>query len=330
MNEVLVDSFGRRHNNLRISVTDRCNIRCTYCMPEEVSFQPKENLLSFEEIAAFVEMVAPLGINKLRLTGGEPLMRKDLHRLVKRLVRISGIDDVGLTTNGVMLAEQAQGLYDAGLRRLNVSLDTLSAEQFQIITRRDVMAEVLEGIEAARRAGFRPIKLNAVAMKGVTDDQVVRLAIFCRERELEMRFIEFMPLEADHIWDRSKVLTSDEILAMLADAGLPTRPIPSKDPHAPASEFEYLDGKGRVGIIASVSKPFCGDCNRIRLTADGKLRNCLFSLDEVDIKGPLRAGASCEEIADLVRSCVKGKWIGHQINSANFVRPERTMHSIGG
>lgn len=330
MTDFLIDGFGRRHNNLRISVTDRCNIRCTYCMPEDVRFQPKENLLSFEEITAFVRMVAPLGINKIRLTGGEPLVRKELHRLIAGLVRIPGIEDVGLTTNGVLLADQARALHDAGLARLNISLDTLDNDQFRLITRRDIMEQVLEGIEVARRVGFHPIKLNAVAMKGVTDDQVVRLAVYCRERDLEMRFIEFMPLEADRIWDRSKVLTADEILAMLQAAGLPTKPIPSRDPHAPASEFEYLDGKGRVGIIASVSKPFCGDCNRIRLTADGKLRNCLFSLDEVDIKGSLRAGACADDIAKLVRDCVSAKWAGHQINSEGFVRPERTMHTIGG
>jgi cyclic pyranopterin phosphate synthase len=330
MSEVLRDTFGRRHNNLRISVTDRCNIRCTYCMPEDVQFQPRENLLSFEEIATFVSIASGLGINKIRLTGGEPLMRKDLDRLIRMLVAIPGIDDVGLTTNGVLLADQAKQLFAAGLRRLNISLDTLDADQFKVITRRDAIANVLEGIEVARQMGFAPIKLNAVVMKGVSENQIVRLAEYCRARDMEMRFIEFMPLEAEHFWDRNQVLTADDILDILARAGLPVQPIAAADTSAPASEYVYADGKGKLGIIASVSKPFCGDCNRLRLTADGKLRNCLFSLDELDLKTPLRRGDSAEEIADLVRKSVSSKWAGHQINQPMFVRPPRTMHTIGG
>lgn len=330
MNEILRDTFGRRHNNLRISVTDRCNIRCTYCMPEDVQFQPRENLLSFEEIATFVSITSGLGINKIRLTGGEPLMRKDLDRLIRMLVAIPGIDDVGLTTNGVLLADQAKQLFAAGLRRLNISLDTLDADQFKVITRRDAIANVLGGIEVARQMGFAPIKLNAVVMKGVSENQIVRLAEYCRARDMEMRFIEFMPLEAEHFWDRNQVLTADDILDILARAGLPAQPIAAADPSAPASEYVYADGKGKLGIIASVSKPFCGDCNRLRLTADGKLRNCLFSLDELDLKTPLRRGDSPEAIADLVRKSVSSKWAGHQINQPMFVRPPRTMHTIGG
>lgn len=330
MTQPLIDGFGRRHNNLRISVTDRCNIRCGYCMPEEVQFQPRENLLSFEEMAALARVAASLGVDKIRLTGGEPLVRKDLDQLIRMLVAIEGIKDIGLTTNGVLLAEQAQGLFDAGLGRLNISLDSLDRRQFHEVTRRDVLDQVLAGIEAAIRTGFSPIKLNAVAMKGITDDQVVPLAHFCRARGLELRFIEFMPLEADHIWDRSKVLTADEILTRLAEAGLTTTPIPAADPSAPASEYVYDDGGGKVGIIASVSKPFCGDCNRIRITADGKLRNCLFSLEEIDLKTPLRAGAGADRIAELFRQSVRAKWAGHQINSVHFIRPERTMHTIGG
>jgi cyclic pyranopterin phosphate synthase len=299
-------------------------------MPEDVQFQPRENLLSFEEIATFVSIASGLGINKIRLTGGEPLMRKDLDRLIRMLVAIPGIDDVGLTTNGVLLADQAKQLFAAGLRRLNISLDTLDADQFKVITRRDAIANVLEGIEVARQMGFAPIKLNAVVMKGVSENQIVRLAEYCRARDMEMRFIEFMPLEAEHFWDRNQVLTADDILDILARAGLPVQAIAAADPSAPASEYVYADGKGKLGIIASVSKPFCGDCNRLRLTADGKLRNCLFSLDELDLKTPLRRGDSAEEIADLVRKSVSSKWAGHQINQPMFVRPPRTMHTIGG
>lgn len=330
MTQPLIDGFGRRHNNLRISVTDRCNIRCGYCMPEEVQFQPRENLLTFEEMTALARVAASLGVDKIRLTGGEPLVRKDLDRLIRMLVAIEGIKDIGLTTNGVLLAEQAKNLFDAGLRRLNISLDTLDRRQFHEVTRRDVLDRVLAGIEAAIRTGFDPIKINAVAMKGITDDQVLPLSLFCRARGLELRFIEFMPLEADHIWDRSKVLTADEILVQLADAGLTTTPVPAADPSAPASEYIYNDGGGKLGIIASVSKPFCGDCNRIRITADGKLRNCLFSLEEIDLKTPLRAGAGADQIAELFRQSVRAKWAGHQINSVHFIRPERTMHTIGG
>lgn len=329
MAQQLVDRFGRRHTNLRISVTDRCNIRCTYCMPENVEFLPKGHLLTFEEITRFASVAAGLGIEKIRLTGGEPLVRRDLHKLVAMLVAIPGIRDVALTTNGVLLRNQAQQLYDAGLRRLNISLDTLDRAQFKTITRRDVFDQTLDGIEAAREAGFR-IKINAIAMKGVTEDQVVPLARFCRDKDLELRFIEFMPLEADQIWDRSKVLTADDLLRMLAEAGLPARPVENADPHAPATEYSYTDGSGRLGIIASVSRPFCGDCNRVRLTAEGKLRNCLFALDELDVKGPLRSGCEDEQIAQILHDSVAAKWEGHQINTIQFIRPERTMHTIGG
>lgn len=326
----LIDSFGRRHNNLRISVTDRCNLRCTYCMPEEVTFQPRASLLTFEEITRFARVAASLGINKLRLTGGEPLVRAELATLVRMLAAIPGIEDVGLTTNGILLARCARELYDAGLRRINISLDSLDREQFRAITRRDALEPVLEGIEAARAAGFQPIKINAVAIKGETDSQVVPLAQFCRDRNLEMRFIEFMPLEADNIWQRQKVLTAAEILAKLAAAGIPAVPIDSADPSAPASEFVYADGKGRLGIVASVTRPFCGTCNRIRITADGKLRNCLFALDELDVRAALRGNTADGELAQMIRQSVAGKWEGHQINSVHFIRPGRTMHTIGG
>ncbi len=278
----LIDSFGRVHNNLRISVTDRCNLRCTYCMEEEVVFMDRRELLTFEEITRFVRAAAPLGIDKVRLTGGEPLMRRDLARLVAMLCAVEGIRDVGITTNGILLADHAQALYDAGLRRINVSLDTLTPETFRKLTRRDGLEKVLDGIRAAKRAGFAPIKINAVSIRGVTENEVVPLARFAREHGLEMRFIEYMPIGADH-WERGKVYFAHEILEQLAREVAPLAPVEDQDARAPAQEFAYTDGGGRVGIIASISRPFCLSCNRLRLTADGKLRNCLFSIDEADV-----------------------------------------------
>jgi len=324
----LVDTFGRVHTNLRISVTDRCNLRCTYCMPEEVVFLNRQELLSYEEIVRFVRLLVPLGVNKIRLTGGEPLVRKDLHKLVAMLRHIPGISDLSLTTNGILLAEQAERLYRAGLRRLNISLDTLRPAVFRQLTRRDGLERVLEGIRVARQVGFAPIKLNAVSIRGVTEDEVVPLARFARENGLELRFIEYMPIGADH-WERSKVYFADEILQQLERAFGPLRPVADGDGTAPAQEWEYPDG-GRVGIIASISRPFCHQCNRLRLTADGKLRHCLFALEETDIKSLLRSGAEDAEIVRAVRRCVWGKWEGHQINTARFLKPPRTMHTIGG
>jgi cyclic pyranopterin phosphate synthase len=325
----LIDSFGRVHNNLRISVTDRCNLRCTYCMPEEVTFLDRGELLSFEEITRFVRVAAPLGIDKIRLTGGEPLMRRDLPRLVRMLCEVPGIRDIGLTTNGLLLAQHAAPLHDAGLRRINVSLDCLDAERFRQITRRDGVDKVIAGILAAKCAGFEPVKVNAVSIRGFTEHEVVPLARFAREHGLEMRFIEYMPIGADH-WERDKVYFAHEILDLIEQHVGPLVPAEDYDPRAPAMEFRYLDGGGRVGIIASVSRPFCLSCNRVRLTAEGKLRNCLFALDEVDIKPLLRGGAADEDIATLIRQNVAAKWEGHEINTARFIKPLRTMHSIGG
>jgi GTP 3',8-cyclase len=327
-NRKLLDSFGRAHNNLRISVTDRCNLRCTYCMPEEVTFLDRGELLTFEEIARFVRVTVPLGIDKVRLTGGEPLMRRDLATLVRMLCAIEGIRDVGLTTNGILLAEHAQPLFDAGLRRINISLDTLDPQRFREVTRRDGLERVIEGILAAKKAGFDPVKVNAVSMRGVTEHEVVPLARFARQHGLEMRFIEYMPIGADH-WERDKVYFAHEILEQLETVA-PLAPADDYDPRAPAMEFQYADGGGRVGIIASVSRPFCARCNRLRLTADGKVRNCLFALEEVDVKNLLRGGAPDEAIADAVRRNVADKWEGHEINTARFIKPLRTMHAIGG
>ncbi|MCS7043215.1 MAG: GTP 3',8-cyclase MoaA [Bryobacteraceae bacterium] len=327
----LIDGYGRLHDNLRVSVTDRCNIRCFYCMPErDVEFVPRAEILTFEEIERFVRIAASLGVRKVRLTGGEPLVRRDLDRLVRRLVQIPGIEDIALTTNGVLLAGQAEALYGAGLRRLNVHLDTLDRERFFQITRRDELGRVLEGLEAARRAGFGPIKINAVAVKGLTEPDIVPLARFGRERGYQIRFIEFMPLDAQGLWDRSRVLLMEDILRILAAEFGPLEPVPDPDPRAPALEYRFPDGNGTVGFIASVSRPFCLNCNRIRLTADGHLRYCLFALEETDVKRLLRGGASDDEIRETIRRTVAAKWIGHEIQQAGFVPPPRPMYAIGG
>lgn len=326
---LLQDSFGRVHNNLRISVTDRCNLRCTYCMPEDVVFQDRSEMLTFEEITHFVRVAATLGVDKVRLTGGEPLMRKDLHKLVRMLVAVPGIRDVGLTTNGILLASQAEVLFDAGLRRLNVSLDTLDAGRFHAIARRDGLDNVLAGLAAAKRVGFSPIKVNAVAMRGFIEHDAVPLASYCRENGFELRFIEYMPIGAE-AWEREKVFFAHELQEHLNREVASLSLAPGHDPHAPALDFMYPDG-GVVGFIASVSRPFCRSCNRLRLTADGKLRNCLFALDETDVKSHLRSRSSDDAaLADVIRRNVWGKWEGHEINSAKFVKPDRTMHAIGG
>jgi cyclic pyranopterin phosphate synthase len=325
----LIDSFGRKHNNLRISVTDRCNLRCTYCMPEDVVFMDRAELLTYEEIAHFVRVAAPLGIDKVRLTGGEPLMRRDLPKLAAMIVAVPGIKDVGLTTNGLLLAEQARALHDAGLRRINVSLDTLNPDRFRQLARRDGLDRVLAGIAAAKAAGFGPVKVNAVVIRGVNDGEVVPLARYARDNGLELRFIEYMPIGAE-AWERDKVYFAAEILEQLSREFGPLSPAPDQDARAPAQEFVYADGGGRVGLIASVSRPFCASCNRIRLTADGKLRNCLFALGEVDVKRHLRESPDDAALAEAIRRNVLDKWEGHEINTARFVKPLRTMHAIGG
>jgi cyclic pyranopterin phosphate synthase len=300
-------------------------------MPEEgVKFQPREEILTFEEIERFVRVAVSLGVRKLRITGGEPLLRKDLAKLIHRLGAIEGIQDMALTTNGVLLADQAQELYDAGLRRLNVHLDTLDRERFKQITRRDDFGKVMNGIETALRIGYPVIKINAVAVKNLVEGDIVPLARFGREHGIEIRYIEFMPLDAQGIWDHDRVLLTDDMIAMLTREIGPLREIPDRDPRAPATEYEFADGKGRIGFIASVSKPFCLNCNRIRLTADGKFRYCLFAIDETDMRGLLRNGAPDQAIADAIRGSVKDKWLGHQINTAKFVPPPRPMYSIGG
>jgi cyclic pyranopterin phosphate synthase len=326
----LVDNFGRTHDNLRISVTDRCNIRCFYCMPEEgVKFQPHEQILRFEEIERFVRVAVSLGVRKLRITGGEPLLRRDLATLIRMLSGIEGIQDLALTTNGVLLADQGQELYDAGLRRINVHLDTLDRARFQQITRRDDFDRVMAGIDAAQRIGYR-VKLNAVAVKGLVEPDIVPLARFGRERGIEVRYIEFMPLDNQSLWDKGRVLTADDMIAMITREIGALREIPDQDPRAPATEYAFEDGIGSIGFIASISRPFCLNCNRIRLTADGKFRYCLFAIEETDIRALLRDGSPDEKIAEAIRGSVKSKWIGHEINTPKFVPPPRPMYSIGG
>jgi len=329
-NGPLVDSFGRIHSDLRISLTDRCNIRCFYCMPETgAEFLPLRGLLSFEQILRFVSVVLPLGIEKIRLTGGEPLLRPKLPDLIAGLSRLGGVRDLALTTNGVLLSGAAEPLFQAGLRRLNVHLDTLDRERFRTITRRDELPRVLTGIDRAVAAGFHRVKLNAVAIKGLNEPDIVPLVRFARERNMEVRFIEFMPLDSQHLWGLERVLSADEMIEMLEREFGPLRPVPDADPRAPATEYRFEDGQ-RVGFIASVSRPFCANCNRLRLTADGKLRYCLFAREETDIRPLLEACGSNEALEGAVRSTVWQKWAGHEINLPSFVAPQRPMYAIGG
>ncbi|MBV8819971.1 MAG: GTP 3',8-cyclase MoaA [Acidobacteriaceae bacterium] len=331
MIEPLADSFGRIHDNLRISVTDRCNIRCFYCMPEDgIKFMPREEVLSFEEIERFVSVAASLGVSKLRITGGEPLVRKDLPVLIRKLSVIPGIRDIALTTNGVLLKNHAASLFDSGLRRLNVHLDTLDRERFQRITRRDDLPKVLEGLETARQLGFDPIKINVVAVKNLIEPDLVPMARFGREFGYEIRFIEFMPLDAQGLWDKTKVLMAGDIIERLSREISPLIEMPDRDVRAPATEYRYADGIGTVGFVASVSRPFCLNCNRLRLTSDGHLRYCLFAIEETDIKSLLRSNAPDAAIAAAIRRNVDGKWIGHEIHSTKFIPPPRPMYSIGG
>lgn len=327
----LTDRLDRVHHSLRISVTDRCNIRCFYCMPNEnVRFKPRHEILSFEEITRFVRVVAQMGVRRLRLTGGEPLVRTELPQLVEQLAAIETVDDLALTTNGILLAEQAVALRQAGLRRLNVSLDTLSEDTFQKISRRPGLDRVLAGIAAAQDAGFESIRLNAIAIRSLTEDEIVPLAGFARDRGLELRFIEYMPLDAEEHWRAADVLDGDAIRHILEAEFGPLVPVPPPHPSQPATDFEFADGGGRIGLINPVSRPFCGDCDRLRLTAEGQVRNCLFSTREWDARKLLREGGGDDEIADLVRDCVWAKAPAHGIGSTEFVRPERAMYQIGG
>lgn len=328
---LLRDSFGRVINNLRISVTDRCNFRCRYCMPEEgMVWLNKSELLSYEEIERLVKLFAQLGITRIRLTGGEPLMRKDLYQLVAKLSAIPQIRDLALTTNGYFLAEQAALLSQAGLRRLNISLDSLDAGRFERMTRRSHFDRVWKGIEAVEALGFRPIKLNAVLIRGVNDDEVVNFAHLVRTRPFIVRFIEFMPIGLDDGWTPEKVVPTLEIIERI-ERGIGVKLIPVEyHGDQAADRYQFEDGIGEIGFISSVSEPFCKYCNRIRITSDGKLRTCLFSLQETDLRSLLRSGATDEEIKRLILGAVWNKEEGHLINRPEFVRPSRTMSQIGG
>ncbi len=299
-------------------------------MPEHgAEFTPVSRLLTFPQILRFVSTAVDLGIRKIRLTGGEPLLRPKLPDLISALAKFSVVRDLALTTNGVLLAEKARSLYDAGLRRLNIHLDTLDRARFQAITRRDDLNRVLAGLDAARSAGFTTIKLNAVAIKGLTEPDVVSLVRFGRERNIEVRFIEFMPLDSQDLWSLDRVLTADDMIGMLSREFGPLTAVPDADPRAPATEYEFAGGH-RVGFIASVSRPFCLNCNRLRLTADGKLRYCLFAREETDVRPLLQHDDSAPALEAAIRSTVWQKWIGHEINRSSFVAPQRPMYSIGG
>jgi GTP 3',8-cyclase len=329
--EPLTDSWGREIKSVRVSVTDKCNFRCTYCMPAEgLEWLAREEVLSFEEIARLVAVLARLGVDEVRLTGGEPLVRRDLPVLVRMLADTPGVNDLSLTTNGVLLDRLAQPLVDAGLRRINVSLDSLDHVRFAELTRRDALDKVLRGLEEAERhPELRPIKVNCVAIKGFTEEDVPRLAALARRKPYVVRFIEFMPLDADEGWREDQVLTGAEIRALIEAEHGPLVELPAKA-SSTAKRFGFADGNGEVGFVNPVSEPFCSTCDRIRLTADGQLRTCLFSRREWDLKTPLRAGADDEELTALLRNAVAHKELKHRINEPGFVRASRSMSQIGG
>ncbi|HVR85246.1 MAG TPA: GTP 3',8-cyclase MoaA [Planctomycetota bacterium] len=325
----LVDPFGREITNLRISVTDRCNLRCVYCMPAEPVWMPQPEILTFEEIERLVRIAVSLGIRDFRLTGGEPTARKELPQLVRSLAAVPGVRDLAMTTNGILLKKLAGPLRDAGLHRLNISLDTLRGEKFVHLARRDGFRQTWEGIEAADRAGFRPLKINMVVLRGVNDDEVVDFAAMSRTRPWQIRFIEFMPLDGDNRWSRDQVVPAKEILGRIHERW-PLDLTGDGRLSDPARVYRFKDGQGDIGVIASVTEPFCGACDRVRVTPDGKLRTCLFSTWETDLKLPMRAGASDDEVAALFRLAVSKKEAGHGINDAHFVKPARAMYAIGG
>jgi cyclic pyranopterin phosphate synthase len=326
----LQDAHGRAISDLRVSVTDRCNLRCQYCMPAEgMPWLEREEILGFNEIERLVALLVGLGIEDVRLTGGEPLARRDFPALAARLAAIEGVRDLSLTTNGVMLAAQAKALVAAGIDRVNVSLDSLIHERFAEVTRRDVLDRVLEGLDAiAAFPGFGPIKVNAVPLPGFSAEDARRFCELARRRNFQVRFIEFMPLDGDRSWSADRVLSGGEVRELI-EAEQPLRELP-REPHATARVFAFADGAGEVGFVNPVTEPFCGDCNRLRLTADGKLRTCLFSQHETDLRGPLRAGADDAELERIVREAVWRKELKHRINEPGFRAPARTMSAIGG
>ncbi len=327
----LVDRFGRVHTSLRISVTDRCNIRCFYCMPDEnIQFLPRRELLTFEEILRFVQVAVRLGIHKLRITGGEPLVRSDLSRLIGMLSAVQGIDDIALTTNGILLANQAHQLKDAGVQRLNISLDALQEETFRKIARRDGLGSVLRGIAVAQQVGFAKIRLNALAIAGLNEHEIIPLAQFARQHRLELRFIEYMPLDAENNWQLDQVLSGEQVRQALEKEFGPLLPVERHDSSQPAVDYAFEDGGGRIGFIDSVTQPFCSDCNRLRLTAEGQIRNCLFATTEWDARRILRSDCSDDDLIELLRESVLAKKVGHGMDTDDFVKPKRAMYQIGG
>jgi cyclic pyranopterin phosphate synthase len=328
--EQLVDGHGRPIGDLRVSVTDRCNFRCQYCMPAEgLAWLERSEILTFEEIERLVALFVSMGVRDVRLTGGEPLVRRDFPLLVAMLAPIPGLHDLSLTTNGYLLERDAGALVDAGIQRVNVSIDSLQRDRFFEMTRRDALPQVLRGLDAlAAHPQVHPIKVNAVAMRGFTEDEALRFAEFARSTAFQVRFIEFMPLDADHAWSPDAVLTGDELRNMI-HAVHPLEEMP-REPSATARVFRFVDGHGEIGFVNPVSEPFCADCNRIRLTAEGKLRTCLFSLHETDLREPLRSGASDADLERTVREAVWRKELKHHVGEPGFRQPARSMSAIGG
>jgi GTP 3',8-cyclase len=328
--EQLRDGHGRMIGDLRVSVTDRCNFRCQYCMPAEgLPWLERAEILTFEEIARLVGLFADMGVHDVRLTGGEPLVRKQFAHLARMLAQIDAVHDLSVTTNGFLLERDAESLVRAGINRFNVSVDSLQRDRFFELTRRDALPQVLRGLEhLATFPEAHPIKINAVAIRGFTEDEVIPLAEFARTTPYEVRFIEFMPLDADHAWNEDQVLAGDEIRDAI-DAVYPLEPQP-REPHATARVYNFADGRGKIGFINPVSEPFCGDCNRVRLTADGRLRTCLFSLNETDLRSPMRDGADDRELERIIRDAVWLKELKHHVGEPGFIQPARSMSAIGG
>ena len=327
----LIDSFGRTHDSLRISVTDQCNIRCFYCMPEEVDqFFASDQLLSFDEILRVVDLLTGLGVRKIRLTGGEPLLRKDLDQLISELKRNPRVDDLALTSNGILLTKYADSLKRAGLDRLNISLDTLSEEAFQKISRRRGVHRVIDGIDHAIKVGFEKIRLNALAIRGLTEDEILPLLRFSLDRGLTLRFIEYMPLDADQVWSDGSVLSGQEIRELIEREHGTLELAHRDDPSQPAVDYQIRGSSGLIGFINPVTQPFCDQCNRLRLTSDGTLRNCLFSDEAWDLRALLRSGASNRQFVEQIVDCVAKKKPGHLISRPGFTQPERAMYQIGG
>jgi cyclic pyranopterin phosphate synthase len=330
MGDALQDGHGRLISDLRVSVTDRCNFRCQYCMPADgLPWLDRSSVLSFEEIERVVRVFASMGVTDVRLTGGEPLVRRDFPRLVEMLAGVEGVDDLSLTTNGYLLERDAAALVDAGINRVNVSIDSLQRDRFFQITRRDSLPQVLRGLDAlAGHPEVHPIKVNAVAIRGFTEQEAIPFAEFARSTAFQVRFIEFMPLDADHAWSADQVLTGEE-LRQIIHAVHPLEEL-ERAPSSTARVFRFADGRGEIGFINPVSEPFCSDCNRVRITAEGKLRTCLFSLHETDLREPLRAGASDAELEALIRDAVWRKELKHHVGEPGFRQPPRTMSAIGG